>query len=120
VTAVHQMASWRASSSASQAGTTGAVRMMRSLFFFLVLALLQSWAAAQDFEFHAPPSAGDPTTSAVMRDLAERILPVYQEDNPERYLANLSTLQLAAGNYTAAHASRQSLRDNALSLPGLH
>lgn len=85
--------------------------MMRSLFFFLVLALVPPWAAAQDFEFHPPASAADPTAPAVMRDLAERILPVYQEDNPERYLANLSTLQLAAGNYTAAHASRQSLRD---------
>ena len=35
-----------------------------------------------------------------MRDLAERMLPVYQEDNPERYLTNLSALQLAAGTYT--------------------
>ena len=86
-------------------------RVAKSLCVLLVLALRHPWAAAQDFEFHPPPSAGDPAASAVMRDLAERILPVYQEDNPERYLANLSALQLAAGNYTAAHASRQSLRD---------
>jgi putative CocE/NonD family hydrolase len=86
-------------------------RLAKSLYFFLVLAMLPSWAAAQDFEFHPPASPSDPAAPAVMRDLAERMLPVYQEDNPERYLANLSALQLVAGNYTAAYASRQSLRD---------
>jgi uncharacterized protein len=85
--------------------------MANSLYCLLLLALLQPWAAAQNFEFHPPPSLTDPTAPAVMRDLAERMLPVYQEDDPERYLANLSALQLVAGNYTAADASRQSLRD---------
>ncbi len=46
-----------------------------------------------------------------MRDLAERLLPVYQEKDPDSYLANLSLLQMAAGDYTAAYATRQSLRD---------
>lgn len=77
----------------------------------LVLLLWQSWALAQNFDFKPPATVSDPATPAVMRDLAERILPVYQEENPERYLANLSALQLVAGNYTAAYASRQSLRD---------
>jgi len=57
---------------------------------------------AQSFDFKPPASVTDAATPGVMRDLAERILPVYQEDNPERYLANLSALQLVAGNYTAA------------------
>ena len=46
-----------------------------------------------------------------MRDLAERLLPVYQETDPDRYLANLSALQMVAGDYAAAYVSRQSLRD---------
>lgn len=82
----------------------------------LWLALLPYWPslvlAQQNFDFHPKAtSIVDPATPGVMRDLAERILPVYQEDNPERYLANLSILQLVAGNYSAAYESRQSLRD---------
>jgi putative CocE/NonD family hydrolase len=46
-----------------------------------------------------------------MRDLAERILPVYQENDQDRYLRNLSGLQLVAGNYTAAWQTRQQLRE---------
>src|ERR1700686_4567062 len=72
-----------------------------------------SWAGAEapDLEFHAPPTADGPTTPAVMRDLAERLLPVYQEPDPDRYLANLSVLQLAAGDYSAAVESRESLHE---------
>ncbi len=55
---------------------------VRALCFLLLLAAFQPWAAAQDFDFHPPASAGDPGTAAIMRDLAERMLPVYQEDNP--------------------------------------
>ena len=89
---------------------------VRLLAIALWLALLPCWPtsvlAQQNFDFHPPAgSIADPTIPAVMRDLAERILPVYQEDNPERYLANLSVLQLVAGNYAAANESRQSLRD---------
>ena len=87
------------------------MRLLRCLGFVLLLGLLQSRALAQDFEFRPPPAPTDPNTPAVMRDLAERILPVYQESNPERFLSNLSVLQLVAGNYTAAYESRQSLRD---------
>lgn len=88
-----------------------AVRMTRWLPPLGLSMLLQPWALAQNFDFKPPASMSDPATPGVMRDLAERILPVYQENNPERYLANLSCLQLIAGNYTAAYASRQSLRD---------
>jgi putative CocE/NonD family hydrolase len=78
---------------------------------FLVLALASSWAGAQDFDFRAPASAADASVPAAMRDLAGRILPVYQEKDPERYLANLSALQTVAGDYASAYATRQSLRD---------
>jgi uncharacterized protein len=84
---------------------------MKALLLFVVLALAQSWAHAQEFDFQAPASASDPKTPAVMKDLAERILPVYQENDPERYLRNLSALQTVAGNYAAAYQSRQQLAD---------
>src|SRR5215471_19894732 len=88
------------------------MRAWRAACLLGCMLLLQSWAAlAQNFDFKPPAAVSDSTTPAVMRDLAERILPVYQESNPERYLASLSALQLVAGNYTAANSSRQSLRD---------
>ncbi len=64
---------------------------------------------ADDFEFHAPPSASDAATPAAMRDLAERVLPVYEEPDEQVYLSNLSALQLVAGSYAAA--TPQSLRE---------
>jgi putative CocE/NonD family hydrolase len=81
------------------------------LIVFLSCGAAQVEAAAPDFEFHPPASASDATTTAVMRDLAERLLPVYEEPDPDRYLAELSALQMVAGNYVAASVSRQSLRD---------
>lgn len=84
-------------------------RLLGLLCVLGLSVLLEPWALAQNFDFRPPPSVTDPTAPGVMRDLAERILPVYQEDNPETFLANLSVLQLVAGNYTAASASRESL-----------
>ena len=46
----------------------------------------------------------------MLRDLAERVLPVYQESDRERYLANLAALQSVAGGFAAAYATRQELR----------
>jgi len=79
----------------------------------LVMALVSrsAWADAPELDFQAPPSAIDPSTAAAMRDLAERLLPVYQNADPDRYLTNLSALQMAAGDYSSADVSRQSLRD---------
>ncbi|HEY2418548.1 MAG TPA: CocE/NonD family hydrolase [Steroidobacteraceae bacterium] len=88
-----------------------AVRIKRLPLLLSVLALAPSWVCAQDFDFHPPALATDPTTPGVMRDLAERVLPVYQEDNPERYLTNLSALQLVSGDSGSANASRQTLRE---------
>jgi putative CocE/NonD family hydrolase len=73
--------------------------------------LLPRWSGAQSFDFQAPLAAADPKTPAVMRDLAERLLPVYQEADPDRYLATLSVLQLTAGDYSAAIESRESLHE---------
>ena len=89
---------------------------MKALLILLACLMGSSWAGAQDFDFKPPASANDPAVPAVMRDLAERILPVYQENDQDRYLHNLSGLQMVAGNYTAAWQSRGQLRDRRKSI----
>ncbi|MEP6884025.1 MAG: CocE/NonD family hydrolase [Gammaproteobacteria bacterium] len=81
------------------------------MLLLFLLGESQSWAAAAQLEFHAPATLGDAATAAAMRDLAERLLPVYEEPDRDHYLANLSALQMAAGDFAAADVSRQSLRD---------
>ena len=84
---------------------------MRTAFgIVLSLILLPRLAAAQSLPFHAPASIDDPTTPAVMRDLAARIIPGYFSDNREQYLANISALQLVAGNFDAAYSARLDLQ----------
>ena len=92
-------------------GSCDAIQAIKFLVLLLLCAISRGWAASPGLEFHPPPTATDAATPATMRDLAERLLPVYQDADPERYLANLSALQMVAGNYAAAYASRQSLRD---------
>jgi hypothetical protein len=74
----------------------------------LLAAAFPAWGA-QNFYFKAPASPA--SAAASMSDLASRLIPVYQDTDPERYLANLSALQMAVGEYGAADISRQSLRD---------
>lgn len=78
---------------------------------FWALILWSSLGFGQDLEFHPPANVNDSATAGVMRDLAARILPVYQEPDTDRYLTNLSALQMVAGNYQAAWDARKSLRD---------
>lgn len=87
---------------------------IRSLCASIALALLSimafspSWGA-QDFYFRAPASPS--AAAAAFKDLASRLIPVYQDQDPERYLANLSALQMAVGDYASADISRQTLRE---------
>ena len=81
----------------------------------LGLLLPCSWAGAQNLDFHAPARADDADVPEVMRDLAGRVLPVYQENDQNRYLKNLSALQIVAGSYAAAMETLQTLRER---LPG--
>lgn len=92
-------------------GTTRAAWMARSLVLVLIAVGSRAWAAEPEFEFHAPQAAGDAATPAAMRDLAERLLPVYQDLDSDRYLSNLSALQMVAGDYASAYVSRQTLRE---------
>jgi putative CocE/NonD family hydrolase len=90
----------------------GAMRGAFLSFAALLLALCApAWVEAQELQFQAPASASDAAVPRIMRDLAERLLPVYQEPDQDRYLANLSALQMAAGDYVAADATRESLRE---------
>src|SRR6266404_2744746 len=84
-----------------------AKRMANCLFLLLAVVASRAWAGGPDFEFHTPASVDDAAAGTAMQDLAARLVPVYQDP----YLANLSALQLVAGNYSAAYESRQTLRD---------
>jgi uncharacterized protein len=84
---------------------------MARAFLLIALVALPAWSGATDFAFRPPLTVADVTTPAIMRDLAVRIIPVYQDPDSDRYLANLSALQMAAGNYLAADTTRRLLRD---------
>jgi uncharacterized protein len=84
--------------------------MRTALGIVLLLMLLPRLAAAQSLEFRAPASVDDPTTPAVMRDLASRIIPGYRNDSREQYLADMSALQLVAGNFDEAYSARLDLQ----------
>lgn len=91
----------------SRAGSAFAAKSLLLLWFF---ALSPAWAAPE-FDFRPPASPSDPKAGAIMSDLAARLIPVYMDSDPERYLANMSALQMASGEYAAADMSRQSLRE---------
>ena len=86
------------------------MKALLCMMWMLMGAAFASAAGASDLDFRAPASPGDAATNA-LRDLADRLVPVYQDSDPDRYLANLSALQMVAGNYAAADESRSSLRD---------
>ena len=88
----------------------GVTRRLGAAALLLILTT-SGLEAATDFAFRAPASIQDATAAAAIRDLASRLIPVYQDSDPERYLANLSALQMAVGDYAAADISRQSLRE---------
>jgi putative CocE/NonD family hydrolase len=83
--------------------------LVPKILLSMAVALQAALAAAQDFGFDAPANATDAELPAVMRDLAERIVPVYKEDDSDRYLLNLAALQLVLGDPAAAQATRLSL-----------
>jgi putative CocE/NonD family hydrolase len=88
------------------------MRPIKPKSLLLIAAVLwTALASAQDFGFEGPASATDAALPGVLRDLAERVLPVYQEDDTDRYLANLAALQTAVGDPAAAHATRRSLQE---------
>src|ERR1700722_1353262 len=85
------------------------MRALLGVLLMLLSAPIAYRAAASDLDFRAPASADD--AKAALQDLAGRLVPVYQDPDPDRYLANLSALQMVMGNYDAADESRRSLHD---------
>ena len=83
---------------------------VRRVLVVLLLAL-PMWARALDFGFKAPHDPDDVAAVAVMRDLAQRIVPVYQAADTDAYLANLTALQIVGGTYGAAYDSSKLLRN---------
>lgn len=71
---------------------------------------LPAWAWALDFGFRPPRDPDDPAAVELMRDLAQRIVPVYQEADTDAFLANMTALQIVSGTYRAASDSNRSLR----------
>ena len=90
--------------------TASGIGSLHWICFALLVALLPVLASAQELELRLPAAATDASTPVVLRDLAERVLPVYQESDRERYLANLAALQFVSGGFAAAYATRQDLR----------
>src|SRR5687768_11268681 len=88
--------------------------MKRSALILVLLfatAVRPMLATAQDFGFEPPASAIDDALPAAMRDLAERLLPAYQEDDPDLYFSTLAALQMAVGDPAAAHTTRLTLQE---------
>jgi uncharacterized protein len=85
------------------------------ILLLIAIAVMPTLAAAQDFRFEPPTNATDPALPAALRDLAQRIVPVYKDVVSDRYLANLAALQIVAGDPAAAHATRLSLQKRRLS-----
>lgn len=84
--------------------------MSRCLIVWLLLCCAAAPVlAAEDLDFRAPAGADGPLTAAAMRSLAVRALPVYQNPDRAQFLANLSALQMVAGDYVAANSTRESL-----------
>lgn len=67
-------------------------------------------AFAQDYGFEPPRSPEDPDAMAVMRDLAQRIVPVYKDEKTDVFLANVTALQIVSGAHGAAYDSSRALR----------
>jgi putative CocE/NonD family hydrolase len=86
------------------------MRPVMELVMALVLLALPTWVAARDFGFAPPTSADDAAAAAVMRDLAQRLVPVYQEADTDLYLANLTAMQIVSGAYAAAEGTSRTLR----------
>ena len=86
------------------------MRRLRAIVL-VVLAVASMPAAAQDFDFEPPSDATNAVLPSSLHDLAERVLPVYQEDDPDRYLTNLAALQMAIGDPAAALDTRRRLRE---------
>ncbi|MET0211095.1 MAG: CocE/NonD family hydrolase [Burkholderiaceae bacterium] len=89
------------------------------LRLFVIASPVLPWtkARAQEFGFQPPRDPDDAAAGSAMRDLAQRIVPVYQDADGEAYLANLTALQIVSGAYPAAFDSSKLLRGRTRARP---
>lgn len=91
-------------------------RLARRALLLLLLAL-PLWTWALDFGFRPPRDPDDVAAGALMRDLAQRVVPVYKEADTDAFLANVIALQIVSGAYGAAYDNSRILRGRYKSRP---
>ncbi len=87
-----------------------AARWSSRWLLLLLLACTAGAVCAQEVPFQAPSSPDDARADTLLRDLAERVLPVYEDRDTDRFLERLAAMQTIAGHRAAAQASREQLR----------
>lgn len=85
-------------------------RILPAIALLLALTVRPAFSAALDFGFEPPTDATDAALPAALRDLAERIVPVYKDEDADEFLTNLAALQMAAGDPAAAEDTLVSLQ----------
>ena len=85
-------------------------RWVPILLLRLLLACAAATVTAQEVPFQAPASPDDARAATLLRDLAERVLPVYEDRDTDRFLERITAIQTIAGHRAAAQASREQLR----------
>jgi putative CocE/NonD family hydrolase len=76
----------------------------------LLLTCATAAVTAQELALQAPASPDDARAATLLRDLAERVLPVYEDRDTDRFLERVTAIQTIAGHRAAAQASREQLR----------
>ncbi|MEP7314947.1 MAG: CocE/NonD family hydrolase, partial [Pseudomonadota bacterium] len=87
-----------------------AARFTTRWFLVVLLSCAAGAVGAQEMAFRPPASPDDAGAATLLRDLAERVLPVYEDRDTERFLERLTAIQTIAGHRAAAQASREQLR----------
>jgi uncharacterized protein len=85
-------------------------RWLPTLLMSLLLTCAAGAVSAQELAFQAPASPDDARADTLLRDLAERVLPVYEDRDTDRYLERVTAIQTIAGHRAAAQANREQLR----------
>ena len=75
------------------------MRIHKSIFALLMFVAVAPGGTAQEFELSNVALADPVGQSRELTALANRVLPVYKEDNRETYLSNTFALEVVAGKY---------------------
>lgn len=86
--------------------------MRKSFCAAMVCISLALFASGQEFNFPEAAVSDPAALAKAMPDLANQLLAVYKENDPQQRLNNIFRLQMAAGQYADALASIAALRDS--------